>query len=89
MQKNNTMKTRIKLRFYIPALRYVICLQKEWGLFWITISWIYPSIMEGKSCSRIKNYLWWAYNKNKNKYKNERKIGKKIMNKCKLEWEKE
>jgi len=77
------MKTRIKVKWYLPALGYAICLQKEWGIFWITISWNYPSIMKNDSCVFIKDWLWWDYNEKRSN----REIGKEIMNKCKLEWD--
>lgn len=70
-------KTRIKLKFHIPALRYVLCLQRKKWYGWVTTSWIYPSLVVDNSYSSIKSFLFWKENRNRGEFK----LGKEIMSK--------
>ena len=77
-------KTRIKLKFHFPALASALCLQRKKWYGWITVSWIYPSIMKNSTCDYIRHWLEWSenYKKEREKRESESEIGKKIMSKC-------
>lgn len=75
-------KTRIKLKFYLPALGSALCLQRKKWYGWTTVSWIYPSIMEDNTCEYIRYWLEWNENYKEERAKSEREIGKELMNKC-------
>ena len=76
-------KTRIKLKFHLPALASALCLQRKKWYGWVTVSWIYPSIMENNTCEYIRHWLEWEESVKKERKKSESKIGKEIMSKCK------
>lgn len=76
-------KTRIKVKIYLPAVSYVICLQRKKWYGWLTVSWIYPSIVKNESCKYIEDWLFWKETYKK-ETKSERTIGKNIIKKC--EW---
>ena len=71
--------TRIKLKFLFSVLEVGICLQRKKWYGWKTTQWILPSLVEGFTCSEIKEWLLWAESYKK---KTERSIGKEIMNRC-------
>lgn len=79
-------KTRIKLRFSLNSLCYQICLQRKkwWG--WKTVSYNYPSVFKDSTCEQIKDWLFWDEQESiklKCDMKNQKIIGKGIMNSCK------
>lgn len=81
MEKELNNKTRIKLRWHLWAVAYVICLQRKRWYGWKNTSWIYPSMMQNKNCKEIENWLFWDETVVK---LSEKKAGEKIMAKC--EW---
>ena len=76
MIKQLNDKTRIKLKFHLPALAVVFCLQRKKWHGWITVSWIYPSVTEDNSFEYIIQWLEW---KEKYKLKSEKEIGKELI----------
>lgn len=72
-------KTRIKLKWHLPAFDYAICLQRKRLYGWKTTSWIYPSIMQDDSCKAIEDWLFWN-----EKYvaQDQKNIGKELLTKC-------
>jgi hypothetical protein len=75
-------KTRIKLKFHLPALSSALCLQRKKRYGWTTVSWIYPSIMKHSTCEYIRYWLEWEENNSKEQLKSQREIGKELMTKC-------
>lgn len=75
-------KTRIKLKFHLPALASTFCLQRKKWYGWKTVSWIYPSIMKYSTCEHIRHWLEWKENYKKEREKSESEIGKELMTKC-------
>lgn len=72
-------KTRIKLKWHLPAFGHAICLQRKKLLGWRTVAWIYPSVVEHHSCKEIEEWLFWRETYNPMSEKN---IGKNILDKC-------
>jgi len=83
-------KTRIVLKWHLPALDNVIALQRKKWYGWKTVSWIYPSIIKKKSCKDIKEWLEWRETYKRETYKEEKstekQIGQKLMTVCKGEF---
>ena len=73
-------KTRIKLKFYIPAVDYVLALQRKKWYGWKTVRWTYPSTHKNEnSCQYIYGFLVY-----KETYKREKEvnIGRRLMTMC-------
>ncbi len=73
--------TRIKLKFYVCAFESVFCLQRRKWYGWITVSWIYPSMVTGYTLERLIEWLEWNEEDLKAVNKSERQIGKKLFTK--------
>ena len=73
-------KTRIKLKYHLPALDNVLALQRKKWYGWKTTSWIYPSIMEDESLQAIIEWLEWHETRED---KPEKDIGEQLMTKYK------
>ena len=59
MPKYIDEKTRVVVKFYLPAIGFAICLQRKRWYGWKTVSWNYPSVMMGKDQSYILQWLLW------------------------------
>lgn len=78
------MKTesRVVLKYLWDASEYAICLQRPKWYGWKTTAWIYPSIMQNKSCDEILEYLLWSERDENKRCNSEKSIGKRLMIKC-------
>ena len=76
-------KTRIKLKWHLPALDNVLALQRKKWYGWKTVSWIQPSLIEGATREYIRHWLEWS-EAHKNNIRYKKKSGQRIMNKCGL-----
>ncbi len=59
MEKQIDQNTRIKFKFYLPALGFVFCLQRKHFGLWITKSWVYESCLIQKNYNELEQYLFW------------------------------
>ncbi len=73
-------KTRIVLKWYLPALDTVFALQRKKRIGWKTTAWNYPSVVKVYTWLYIEKYLFWSENRNT---KNELEIGRDIMKQAK------
>ncbi len=75
-------KTRIVLKWHLPALNNVLALQRKKWYGWKTVAWIYPSIMKTATCQYIREWLEWEEGYKKEKKDTEKEIGKNLMTTC-------
>ena len=73
-------KTRVTVKFYFPALGYVIALQRKKWYGWKTVAWNYPSVLQNYSYEYVVYWLKWSESNDDNSlFSNERKIGNKLI----------
>lgn len=76
MVKQLDDKTRLNLKFYLPALGTALCLQRRKKFYWSTVSWVYPSVVKNETLNFIIHWLEWSENQRQH---GEYKIGEKIL----------
>jgi len=67
-------KTRIYLKYHLPALSSVFALQRKKWYGWKTVSWIYPSIMKNDTRKDVEAWLEWDEKK-----ETQKEVGERLM----------